>query len=96
MNNYCNLQKHICATQVVDFVRNFQNSNSERFMKSGRICVIEKEADWYVALCPELNVASQGKSVSEARENLGEALELFFECASAEEVSRRLTREKCG
>ena len=36
-----------------------------------------------VALCPELDIASQGATVSEARAgNLTEALELFFECAS--------------
>lgn len=55
--------------------------------------VIEKEGKWYVALCPELNIASQGESVAEARANLSEALQLFFECAGDEEVQRRLARE---
>jgi predicted RNase H-like HicB family nuclease len=55
--------------------------------------VIEREGDGYVALCPELDIASQGESVEQARENLREALELFFECASAEEVARRLSGE---
>ncbi len=55
--------------------------------------IIEKEGKWYVALCPELNAASQGKTISEARANLTEALELFFECADDEEVNRRLVRE---
>lgn len=55
--------------------------------------IIEREGDWYVALCPELNIASQGGSVDKARANLAEALELFFECADAEEVNRRLARE---
>ena len=45
--------------------------------------IIEREDDGYVALCPEVDVASQGKTVDEARENLKEALELFFETASA-------------
>ena len=40
--------------------------------------------------CPELDVASQGNTVGEARANLMEAVELFFEVASAEEVRRRL------
>ena len=35
-------------------------------------------------------VASQGDTVEDARDNLKEALELFFECASSEEVARRL------
>ena len=52
--------------------------------------IIEREGDGYVALCPELDIASQGNSVEESRDNLKEALELFFESASAEEVTQRL------
>ncbi|MDE2860889.1 MAG: type II toxin-antitoxin system HicB family antitoxin [Chloroflexota bacterium] len=52
--------------------------------------IIEREGDSYVALCPELDIASQGESVSEARANLKEALELSFEAASAGEIQRRL------
>ena len=55
--------------------------------------IIEREGDGYVALCPELDVASQGDSVDEARDNLKEALELFFETASPTEVERRLHDE---
>ena len=55
--------------------------------------IIEAEGDGYVSLCPELDVASQGDSVKEARDNLREALELFFESASPEEVRRRLRSE---
>jgi predicted RNase H-like HicB family nuclease len=62
-------------------------------MKRRLTAIIERERDGYVALCPELDIASQGDSVESARENLSEALELFFECASAEEVSRRLSGE---
>lgn len=51
--------------------------------------IIEREGDGYVALCPELDVASQGDTVEEARTNLIEALELFFETASAQEVKHR-------
>ena len=46
-----------------------------------------------MALCPELDIASQGASVGEARDNLKEALELFFETASAAEVEERLRHE---
>ena len=53
----------------------------------------EGEGDGYVALCPEVDVASQGDSVAEARKNLEEALTLFFETASAEEVERRTRSE---
>ena len=52
--------------------------------------IIEREGDGYVALCPEVDVVSQGDTVSEARGNLEEALALFFETASAEEIEGRL------
>ncbi|MCE2465458.1 MAG: type II toxin-antitoxin system HicB family antitoxin [Dehalococcoidia bacterium] len=55
--------------------------------------IIEREGDIYVALCPELDIASQGSSVSEARSNLKEALELFYEAASDNEIQRRLHDE---
>lgn len=56
-------------------------------------CVIERERDGYVSLCPELDVASQGDTVGEARHNLIESLELFFESADASEVQDRLRGE---
>jgi predicted RNase H-like HicB family nuclease len=55
--------------------------------------IIQREGDGFVALCPELDVASQGDSIEAARENLREALALFFECASAEEVTQRMGEE---
>ncbi|MYC05681.1 MAG: type II toxin-antitoxin system HicB family antitoxin [Chloroflexi bacterium] len=55
--------------------------------------IIEREGDGYVSLCPELDIASQGDSVPEARDNLREALELFFEVASDTEIERRLRGE---
>lgn len=62
-------------------------------MKTTLTAIIEKEADGYVALCPDMDVASQGDTVDEARKNLTEALELFFECASAEEIKERSSGE---
>ena len=53
--------------------------------------IIERERDGYVALCPELDIASQGDTAAEARDNLIEALELFLEVASAQEVRERLS-----
>jgi predicted RNase H-like HicB family nuclease len=55
--------------------------------------IIEREDNDFVALCPELDVASQGRTVDEARKNLQEALELFFETASPEEIKDRLHNE---
>ncbi|MBI5780927.1 MAG: type II toxin-antitoxin system HicB family antitoxin [Rhodocyclales bacterium] len=62
-------------------------------MKRTLTVIIEREGEGYVALCPEVDVASQGETLDEARDNLKEALELFFETASAEEVRRRLHDE---
>ena len=55
--------------------------------------IIQREGDGYVSLCPELDVASQGDTIEGARENLREALELFFECAAPDEVLQRLSNE---
>jgi predicted RNase H-like HicB family nuclease len=61
-------------------------------MKAARrlTAIIEREDDGFVALCPELDVASQGASIEDARVNLIEALTLFFEIANPSEVARRL------
>ncbi|MFV1976372.1 MAG: type II toxin-antitoxin system HicB family antitoxin [Candidatus Scalindua sp.] len=52
--------------------------------------IIEREEKGFVSLCPELDIASQGNTIEEAKENLQEALELFFECASPEEILESL------
>ena len=52
--------------------------------------IVERDGDGYVAFWPEVDVASQGDTLTEARDNLAEALTLFFETAPEEEVSRRL------
>ena len=62
-------------------------------MKTRLTAIVEREGDRYVSLCPEVDVASQGDTVTEARDNLVEALTLFFEAASAEEINRRLRGE---
>jgi predicted RNase H-like HicB family nuclease len=55
--------------------------------------IIEREDDGFVALCPEFDIGSQGPSIEEARNNLIEALTLFFETASAAEVAQRFRTE---
>ena len=55
--------------------------------------IIQREGNGYVSLCPELDVAGQGDTIEQARDNPREALELFFECASPEEVAERLEKE---
>jgi predicted RNase H-like HicB family nuclease len=53
--------------------------------------IIKREGTRYIALCPELDIASQGDDVPGARNNLREAVELFLECASSQEVQRRFS-----
>jgi predicted RNase H-like HicB family nuclease len=62
-------------------------------MKRQLTAITERENDGYVALCPELDIASEGETIEEARQNLQAALELFFKVASAEEVRTRLHGE---
>jgi predicted RNase H-like HicB family nuclease len=55
--------------------------------------IIEREGDGYAALCPELDVASQGDTIELARRNLQEAIELFLETADPSEIERRRRSE---
>ncbi len=55
--------------------------------------IIEREGDGYVTLCPKLDIVSQGDTVEQAKNNLAEALELFFECASPVEIQNRTKAE---
>ena len=55
--------------------------------------VVEREGDGYVATCRELDIVSQGNTIEEARRNLVETVEGFFEVASASEIRRRLKTE---
>jgi len=51
--------------------------------------IIEREGDGYVSLCPELDVASPGETIEEARKNLQEAVELFLDTADPSEIEQR-------
>ena len=55
--------------------------------------IIEKEGNGYVALCPELDVASQGNTIEETTANLKEAVDLFLECDDPVEIQQRLHTE---
>ncbi len=71
-----------------------ENKAYQKFIMTKKLtAIIERENNGYVALCPELDFASQGLTVDEARKNLQEALELFFETASSEEIEARLHEE---
>jgi len=60
-------------------------NDSERFLTA----IIEREDDFYVALCPEFDIASQGGSVEDALANLREAVDLFLQSADSREVRER-------
>ena len=62
-------------------------------MKPYFTALIEKEDDMFVALCPEIDIASQGYTIEEAKSNLKEAVELFLEHASQSEIKSRLHYE---
>jgi predicted RNase H-like HicB family nuclease len=61
----------------------------EILMSRRLTAIIQAEGTGFVSLCPELDIASQGDTIEEARDNLREALELFFECASPAEIEQR-------
>lgn len=52
--------------------------------------IIEREDEMFVATCPELDIASQGETAEEARDNLIEAIEFFLEVAEKSEIESRL------
>ena len=54
--------------------------------------VIERDEDWFVATCPELGVASQGRTIEDAEKMIKEAVELLLEEADEKEIKRRLNR----
>ena len=54
--------------------------------------IIKREEEWFVATCIENNIASQGKTIDEATENLKEAIALFYEDESEEKLT--LPREQ--
>ena len=68
---------------------------SQRRIKLPRqfTAIIERDGDGFTSLCPQLDIASQGSTVEEARTNLIEALELFFEVADPAEIQDRLRSE---
>ena len=65
----------------------------KRKLKVSLTAVIQRSEKYFVALCPELDVVSQGKTVEEARVNIAEAVELFLESASPAEIKERWHKE---
>jgi predicted RNase H-like HicB family nuclease len=63
---------------------------SQMTIKHRFTLIIERENELYVALCPELDIATQGHTIEEACANLQEVLELFFEVVSLPEIEHRI------
>jgi predicted RNase H-like HicB family nuclease len=72
-----------------DFSGGVRGKYAERYARSFGVEIV-REGSGFVSLCPELDIASQGETAEEARANLEEALELFFELADESEVRRRV------
>jgi predicted RNase H-like HicB family nuclease len=49
--------------------------------------IIKQEEEWFVATCLENNIASQGKTMDEAIVNLKEAIALYYEDETKEELN---------
>ena len=64
-----------------------------KIMKPNYTVIIQKEDDMFVSLCPELDIASQGFTIEESKTNLKEAIELFLETASLNEIAERTNNE---
>ena len=54
--------------------------------------VLHKEEDMYVAECPEVGTASQGKTIDEAVSNLKEATELYLEEFPVKEKQKKSSK----
>jgi predicted RNase H-like HicB family nuclease len=48
--------------------------------------IIKQEEEWFVANCLENNIASQGKTIDKAIENLKEAIALYYEDENEEKI----------
>ena len=57
--------------------------------------IIEREGDGLVALCPELDLASQGDSAEAARENLRAALGYSLDTPGQQRAGLRLAGASC-
>jgi len=71
---------------------NFINGVKTMYYKVG--IVIEKDEFGYYAYCPELDgCQSQGDSLEEVISNIREAIELYLETLSKEEIKESLSKE---
>jgi len=75
---------------------NNQDLNLQLERNKQLTAVFDREENGFVATCPELDIVSQGMTEEEARLNLLEAVEGFFETASQTEIRRRLVNPYFG
>ena len=62
-------------------------------MQKQMTAIIEREGSGQVSFCAEVDISSKGDTVEEAREDLREAVELFFETASPTKIQQRFHDE---
>lgn len=55
--------------------------------------IIKRKGRGYIALCPQLDISSQGETIEQAKGNLREQLELFIESVPPDELKRHLDQE---
>ena len=92
--SYCLIAyAYSCNEFVINLFVNYKNIEASSMQTVHLTAVIHKEDDMFVSLCPELDIASQGGTIEEAKANLKEAVELFYECASPNEIEHRYISE---
>jgi predicted RNase H-like HicB family nuclease len=91
----CALCCHVTSINAISSDDIYINTSPMRLgnMKKQLPAIIERDDDGFISLCPELDIASQGDTIEEARENLREAIELFLEYASPAEIKNRFHEE---
>ncbi len=56
----------------------------------GLIAVIRRQDDAWISWCPEIDIASQGDTIEQAKANLKEVVELYVETAKESEIKELL------
>jgi len=84
----------LAQSGLIPGIMTFQSRQEPSYVKPHSFtAIVQKDHDAWISLCPELDVASQGESIEEAKANLREAVELFLETASPKELDQRFRSE---
>jgi predicted RNase H-like HicB family nuclease len=80
------LQNALDKYFIIEYYVNI-NLEEETMNFKGTI-IIKQEEEWFVAVCLENNIASQGKTIDESIANLKEAISLYYEDKINDELSQ--------